>query len=130
MSVKIPGKYHSCKDSHPEAPKGEISRTKLSKDSDICERFPWRGRSRRSTKCIMFMNSIKELVLGIGQNFIVDHQFCQTDRSSTNNRLVENIFILNLALFQVLIHSSRSIRVLSTYIFSYFSMKTYFVCTH
>ena len=24
-----------------------------------------------------------QLVLGIGQNFIVDHRFCKTDRSST-----------------------------------------------
>ena len=46
------------------------------------------------------------VVLGIGQNFIVDHRFCRTDWSSKHNRLVENIFTLNLALFQVLVHCS------------------------
>ena len=34
----------------------------------------------------------------------------KTDRSSTNNRLIENIRILSLVLFQVLIHSYRSER--------------------
>ena len=50
------------------------------------------------------------LVLGIGQNFTVVHQFCKTDWSSINNRLVENIFSLNLAIFQILIHCVRSFR--------------------
>ena len=36
------------------------------------------------------------LAFGIGQDFIVDHLFCKTDGSSTNNGLIENIFILNL----------------------------------
>ena len=41
------------------------------------------------------------VVFRIGQKFIVNHQFCKTNRSLTNNRLEEKILILILALFQV-----------------------------
>ena len=63
------------------------------------------------------------LVSGIGQNFIIDHRFCKTDWSSTHNLLVENICTLNLAFYQVLIRSSRSIRGNLENVFLIFSWK-------
>ena len=59
-------------------------------------------------QCVIFY-----IVLWTGQNFIVDHWFCKTDWSSIKNQLVENIFILNLALFQVLIRSYKLIKGIS-----------------
>ena len=61
--------------------------------------------SKRRAK--FFELSPLEIVVVIGQNFIVDHQYCNTDISSTNSRPVGNIFILILANFQGLVLSSR-----------------------
>ena len=79
--------------------------------------------------CKLSIDQNLTLVLGIGLNFIVDHRFCKAHWSSTNNRLVENMFILILALILVLIHNSKSRHCIHL-IFFLFSMKTYVVGTH
>ena len=43
-----------------------------------------------------YSHSFSEVLHSVGQNFLVDYQFCKTYWSSINNRLVENIFTINL----------------------------------
>ena len=52
------------------------------------------------------------VVLGIGQNFIVDHQFCKTDWPSINNRCIENIYTLNLGTYSLLHFNKRGIQII------------------
>ena len=71
----------------------------------VCFRDALENLIRWSPSIIGYGTSV-----GSRSEFQVDHRFCKADRSSTNSRFVENLFILIVALFQVLIHSSGSVR--------------------
>ena len=67
------------------------------------------------------MRQLYLLVLGINQNFIVDHWFCKTDGPSTNSRLV-----VNISFSKYLFIAADKIGYLHN-VFSYFPMKIYVV---
>ena len=51
-------------------------------------------------------------MLGISQNFIVNHWFCKTDWSLINNRHVKNIFTLNLGIYSLLQINKTGIQII------------------